>query len=175
MRTCASYHRASGASFVILLAMSAAVALAQPSLPQARQPQVLLPSLESQRPAFEAYQKCVAEHRREVDLYNASREVIDFRDNRAMMEAALAQNPQMRERFPGGVDQIAAIAFARYRSFGGSATSAADVQPMATPCPPPAPQLPERESPAGDSPISQSRTLILPSGAKLPGPPPANK
>lgn len=129
-------------------------------------------SLESQRAGFENYQRCVAEHRSAVDLHYAASQVIQFRDRRAMLDAAFAADPRARQQYPGGVEQMGAAAFARYRSLGGQANGIDDVKPVASPCPPPGPPLPpERIAPRGSAPITQSRQLSVPPGGMLPDPP----
>jgi len=145
--------------------------LAQAQPPLQGVPPDMARALESQRAGFEAYQKCVSEHRGQVDLHYAAQQVIQFRDRRAMLEAALAADPRAREQHPGGVEQMGAAAFARYRALGGSAASIADVRPVATPCPPPAPAIPQRAQPGGSSPITQSRQFVVPPGGALPAAP----
>jgi len=121
------------------------------AVPQGVPPEMVR-AIEAQREGFEAYQRCVAEHRREVDLHYAASQVGQFRNQRAMMEAAFARDPQLREKYPGGAEQMGADALDRYRSLGGSARSIAEVEPVATPCPPPAPHLPSaRVAPGGSS------------------------
>lgn len=131
-------------------------------VPTTPQNEAMMRSLEAQRPAFEAYQNCVAEHRREVELHYAADSVIRFRDQRAMLVAAFAQNPQARERYPGGVDQLGASEFARYKSLGGTAGSISDVQPIPSPCPTPGPSLPQHSSPGGQSTITERRSIVVP-------------
>jgi hypothetical protein len=149
-------------------------ALAQPSPPLDRSRSMIVPadpkteemmrSLEAQRPAFEAYQKCVAEHRREVDLHYAAAEVIQFRDQRAMMEAALKQDSRARQQYPGGVDQLTAVAFARYKSLGGTAASIPEVQGVATPCEVPGQlKLPQASGTSAPVLIRDSQRLVVPS------------
>jgi len=141
------------------------------AVPQGVPPEMVR-AIEAQREGFEAYQRCVAEHRREVDLHYAASQVVQFRNQRAMMEAAFARDPQLREKYPGGAEQMGADALDRYRSLGGSARSIAEVEPVATPCPPPAPHLPSaRVAPGGSSPIAESRRLTVPPGGSPPQPP----
>jgi hypothetical protein len=127
-------------------------------------------SVEAQRPAFEAYRKCVAEYRREVDLHYAADEMIRFRDQRATMEAALKQDARARERYPGGVEELIAAAFARYKSVGGTAASVAEVQPVPTPCPTPGLSLRQGSSPSAPSSIRETRRVVV-VPAKQPGSP----
>ena len=124
------------------------------------QPQIQMRALEEQKPAFEAYQSCIAEHRREVELHYAADWLIRFRDQRKMLEAGFEQNTDARQRYPGGVDQLGAEQFARYQSLGGTASSIAGVQPVASPCPTPGPVFPQR-SPSAGSPIRDRRTIDL--------------
>lgn len=125
-------------------------------------PPEMLRALESQRAGFEAYQQCVAAHRTEVELHYAAADVLQFRNQRTMLEAAFAANPRARQQYPGGVEQMGAAAFARYRSLGGTARTIAEVQPIASPCPPPGPSLPSaRSTPQGGSPVTQSRQLNI--------------
>ena len=124
-------------------------------------------SMEAQRRAFASYQKCVAEHRREVDLHNAAADVIRYRDMRPVMERALKRDPHAAAQYPGGVDQVLAIHFARYKSLGGTAESISEVQPVATPCEVPG-QLPPLLG-SGTSPpvlIRDSQRVVVPSQAK---------
>ena len=130
-------------------------------IPADRKTEATMRSMEAQRPAFEAYQKCVAEYRREVDLHYAAADVIQFRDQRATMEAALKQDARARERYPGGAEQLIAAAFARYKSVGGTAASVAEVQPVPTPCPPPGLSLRQGSSPSAPSSIRETRRVVV--------------
>ena len=136
-------------SFALLASFAALPALAQQSPPPMNRAPMVVPnnseaarSLEEQRATFEVYQKCIADHRKEVELHYAAAEVIQIRERRPMIEAALASDPRVRAQYPGGVDQLATLAFARYKAAGGTASSAAQVQPEPTPCPTPGPRLP---------------------------------
>jgi tetratricopeptide (TPR) repeat protein len=122
-------------------------------------------ALESQRAGFEAYQRCIAAHRSLVDLHYAAGGVIQFRDRRAQLEAIFATDPRAKQQYPGGVEQMGAAAFARYRSLGGTARSIAEVEPVPTPCPPPA--LPPSRVEAGRAPTVTDRKTVHPQ------PPPA--
>ncbi len=122
----------------------------------------MMRSLEQQKPAFDAYQNCVAEHRREVELHYAADSLIRFRDQRGMLEAAFQQNPEARRRYPGGVDQLGAAEFARYKSLGGTAASISEVRAVPSPCATPGPALPQRSSAGDRSAITERRTLIVP-------------
>ena len=146
------------------------LAFAQPSpgsaqpviIPANPQTEAMMRSLEAQRPAYEAYYKCVEEHRREVELHYAADNLIRFRDQRTMLEAVFQQNPQARERYPGGPEQMVAAEFARYRSLGGTAASVATVQAIPSPCPTPGPALPQRSSPSEGSAITERRSIVIP-------------
>ena len=118
-------------------------------------------SLEAQRPAFEAYQKCLAEHRREVDLHYAADNLIRLREQRQMMEAAFLQDPKARERYPGGVKQIESEELSRYRSLGGTASTTAEVRPIPSPCPTPGPVLPQRPASSEKSAITERRSIVV--------------
>ena len=83
------------------------------------QPPEMVRALESQRAGFEAYRKCVAEHRKEVDLHYAADNVIQYRDQRVKLDALFAANSDLQAKFPGGIEQVVADAFTRYRSLGG--------------------------------------------------------
>ena len=171
-RTVARMHR------LVIVGCAAAhlapvVVLAQsPPSPQAPATSMIVPadakgqaamrSLETQRQAFAAYQSCVAEHRREFDLHSVAADVIRFRDQRPAMERALKLDPQTAAQYPGGVDQVLAIQFARYRSLGGAAGSIAAVQPVASPCVAPG-QLPPSADSAKRAPllIRDSRRVVI--------------
>ena len=136
-----------GIYFVALLTLPAFAQMAP--MPRTPSPQVpvdpaMAQSLAVQQEAFRAYQGCVAANHPAVDLHNASRQIVQFRDHPGMLEGAL-QGPDGQARAPNGAAGVMADLFAHYRSFGGTAATIADVTETPTPCPPP--QMPARSPP----------------------------
>jgi hypothetical protein len=69
-------------------------------------------------------------------------------------------DPKMRQRYPGGYDQMVGENFARYRALGGTAASAFEIQPMKPPCaqlgariPPPRPGMPVTDTATKATPV----------------------
>lgn len=130
-----------------------------PGNPQA---EAMMRSLEAQRPAFAALQDCVASHRREVELHYAADNLVRYREQRPMLEAAFAGNAGARAKYPGGVQQMIDSEFDRYRSLGGTAGSLAEVRPVPSPCQTPGPVMPQRPSPPAGAAITERRSLAVP-------------
>ena len=104
-------------------------------------------------------QQCVGT---EVELHSVSHDLILFRDSRTGMDAALAQNPSIRQQYPGGVDEILAVGFARYKSLGGPAATVA--QPVSLVVPDLNPDVPKGTYEAwanGDNGVPSGRELEL--------------
>lgn len=118
---------------VVVLAQASVAPPPPPPAPGA--PGNLQDQLTVLRPEAAAYQKCMSEHRHEVDLYYAADGLIKFRDRRAQWENTYQRNPEVRQQYPGGVDRIGAAGFLRYKSLGGTADSIAEIRPVANPCP----------------------------------------
>ena len=153
-----------------LAGVLAQTCLAQPApgsaaarpIPGNPQAEAMMRALEAQRPAFEAYQNCVGMHRREVELHYAADNLVRFREQRSMLEAALLNNPEARARYPGGAQQMIDAELDRYRALGGTAGSLADVRSIPSPCPTPGPVMPQR--PSGNAPpaITERRSMTVP-------------
>ena len=157
--------KASAVLAVCLLSLQAVAQAPQPgAIPPPTVP--LDPAVQqspgAQQEAFRAYQTCVGEHRREVDLHNASKAIVQNRDNRARLEAYLQTDAAARARAPRGVDGILEDAFAHYKSFGGTAASIADVVEVPTPCPPPRPAFPARGTTGGSSASTVRQSVSIP-------------
>jgi hypothetical protein len=91
-----------------------------------------------ERKVAREYQECITKHAAEFQLHVAASQVIEVRKSRAEFERALAENPALRARWPGGYDQSLASVYEEYRKAGGKATSAEAVTEVPHPCPPPA-------------------------------------
>jgi len=85
--------------------------------------------------AFREYEMCIAAHRKEIDLHNSARRILEIREKRAILEAAWIADPAARARAPGGVEELLARNFAHYKSLGGPAASVAEVREIPSPCP----------------------------------------
>jgi hypothetical protein len=108
-----------------------------PSAPDFRDPEVRA-AAQKQQAAYLAYQKCAGEHWKEFELFTATSQLIQARNNRVGIEAGLASNLGMRARWPGGYEQIVGESFETYRKAGGTAATPEAVVAGADPCPPPA-------------------------------------
>lgn len=114
-------------------------------------------TLDRQAPEFSAFQKCIADNRSVYQLYSATQELINARDQRRGTEYALKHDSRMAALYPGGYDQFLAAAFATYKSLGGRASSPAEVTPGINPCPPPSRRPPA--PPDMGSSVRDSRTM----------------
>ena len=84
--------------------------------------------------AYVEYQKCVADHPKQTELYLATSRVVQARSNKTKTEYELATSPALRARWPGDYEQILDSAFKDYREAGGSAQTVEAVAPMDDPC-----------------------------------------
>ena len=98
-------------------------------------------------PAQKAYADCVEAKRSEMLLYSSARQLREVLDHRERY-AELARDPRMAAKYPGGVDQVIAEGFRRYREAGGQAPNPQAVQPGEPPCAPPIVVPPGRTGPS---------------------------
>jgi hypothetical protein len=123
------------------------------------------PSIPLQRPALQgavpprlelnaankAYADCTNAKRSEVLLYSAARQLREVLDHRERYIYLLQQDPKLAQQYPGGVDQMIAEGYRRYREAGGTGSTPQAVQPGEPPCAP-AVQFPPGRGPAGTPP-----------------------
>lgn len=109
-------------------------------------------SLESQRAAFEIYQKCIRDNDRSYRLHSISKQLIDARDNKEKLERFIANNPEMQARFKSYEEELPR-AMAAYREAGGTARSIDEITQTPNPCShmqpgpkPPPPRTDDRDS-----------------------------
>lgn len=130
-------------------------------------------SLEAQRPAWEAYQRCIRENERTFLLSSISRSLIDMRDGRERY-IALLNDPRTPARFKEkSYDQSLAEGMAEYHRLGGTARSVEDITPLANPCADvqPGPKLPpNRGDLKNTSAVSAHAVVAAPSTQLQPTP-----
>lgn len=131
-------------------------------------------SLESQRAAFEVYQKCIRDNDKAYRLHSISKQLIDVRDNRERLERFIANNPEAKARFRSFEEELPR-AMEEYRKAGGTAASIAEISPLPNPCASvqPGPKPPPHRSDEKDSKsaISASVSIRNPKPTAPPGPP----
>ena len=101
-------------------------------------------SLEAQRPAWEAYQRCIRENEHAYRLSSITRTLISVRNDKDRY-IALWNDPGAPARFKEkSYDQVVAEAMLEYRRTGGTAGSIDEITPLPNPCAQfqPGPKLP---------------------------------
>lgn len=109
-----------------------------------------LPPLEI-NDANKAYADCTNAKRSEVLVYSAAQQLREVLDHRERYVYLLQRDPNMAQRYPGGIDQVIAEGFRRYREAGGTAPTPQAVQPGEPPCAP-AVRIPPGRGPVGTPP-----------------------
>jgi hypothetical protein len=158
---------AAGTGFALAACLLSAQAGAQTPPPVPGAPYSGSPAdVERQRAAQEAFQerfrdqqKCMDGHRKEVQLHNQSRQIVQLRNNRAAMEKAMQSDPELRKRNPGGVEPVLTQAFAQYKLLGGPAATVDTVSELPNPCPPPSAEQVRNVPPGASAPLSSQRQL----------------
>lgn len=89
--------------------------------------------------AYTAFQQCRVDNKAAYDLFSAAQNLISIRDHPQSVEITFKMNPNLRNQYPGGVEQMLNLAFDNYRKLGGTARTVADVSAGTNPCPPPTP------------------------------------
>jgi len=119
-------------------------------------------SLEAQRPAWEAYQRCIRENEQAFKLSSITRTLIEVRNDKARY-FALRNDPKTPARFKEkSYDEVVAEAMSEYRRIGGIARSIEEITPVPNPCAhvQPGPKLPpHRAEQDRKSPIAASASV----------------
>lgn len=134
-------------------------------------------SLESQRAAFEIYQKCIRDNDRIYRLHSISKQLIDARDNREKLERFIANNPKMQAKFGKYEDELPR-AMAVYREAGGTARSIDEITSVPNPCAhvQPGPKPPPHRTDDRDSKSAVSASVVIPNPSPAaPSRPPARQ
>jgi hypothetical protein len=134
-------RRLLNAGTVFLLAAISLSAVAQQPMPRLLVPPVADPSGASlsQASAYTVFQQCRIENKATYDLFSAAQNLISIRDHPQSVEITFRMNPNLRNQYPGGVEQMLSMAFETYRKLGGTARTVAEVSEGTNPCPPPTP------------------------------------
>jgi surface-adhesin protein E len=101
-------------------------------------------SLETQKSAWDAYQRCISQNQQAFKLYSITRTLIDVRNNKSRYMAVM-NNPRARAGYKEkSYDEVVAEAMSVYRQNGGLARSIDEIAPLQNPCAyvEPSPKLP---------------------------------
>lgn len=134
-------RRLQNTAAVFLLAALSLPAGAQQPMPRPMVPTVADPSGASrgQPSAYTAFQQCRIDNKAAYDIFSAAENLISIRDHPQSVEITFRMNPNLRNQYPGGVEQMLSMAFEYYRKLGGTARTVAEVSAGTNPCPPPTP------------------------------------
>lgn len=128
----------------------------------------LTQSLEAQRPAWEAYQRCIRENDQAFKLSSITRSLIDARNGKDRY-IALLNDPNAPARFKQkSYDESVAEGMAEYRRLGGTARSIEEITPLPNPCADlqPGPKPPSRGGESRSSISASASVTPVPTDAR---------